>query len=422
MTLKKDVRILTDLQAAVLSPVFIEAHRRDAKAFTRTRKLTFGTIVSTVLQLAKRSLQIECNLLGDRVMSEPVSKQSFSEARYKIRYTGFKALNDILIKGAYEGDSEGLWNGYRVFGIDGSVIRLPDSPETEEYFGRHNSSGYNNGKDPILARVSEVVELTTGIVVDADIAPGTFAERTIAEPQIRTVTELFHSFNQDKILYVFDRGYVSRKMIRQLLEMNVDFLFRVPRNFSKLLDTAVSSGECDTLIQIEPDIPPLRFVVRDLPSDEKCVILTSLNNASEFSLDRLLALYWLRWIGCEEGYKRQKVALELENFSGKGFEAVMQEFWATVVTVNLFQVHCLVEEGPWNPENPPETRINRSVVYGSLRESLFHTMMGDMSADDFKAKFISIAKRSRLKVRLGRHYSRYGVKRKKEKHVFRRVC
>ncbi len=351
-------------------------------------------------------------------MSEPVSKQSFSEARYKIRYTGFKALNDILLKGAYEDDTEGLWHGFRVFGIDGSVIRLPESPETEEYFGRHNSSGCNNGKDPILARISEVVELTTGIVVDADIGPGTFAERTLAEPQIKSVTELFRGFNQQKLMYVFDRGYVSRKLVRRLLELDVDFMFRLPRNFSKQIDTLVKEGASDTLVQIEPDIPPLRLTVRTLPSDERCMILTSLTNTSEFTVDALLGLYWLRWTGCEEGYKRQKIQPELENFSGKGFEAVMQEFWATVVTVNLFQVHCLVEEGPWTVENPPETRINRSVVYGSLREDLFHTMMGQMDAEDFKAKFLAIARRSRVKVRPNHHFFRAGVKKKRKSTSF----
>lgn len=76
--------------------------------------------------------------------------------------------------------------------------------------------------------------------------------------------------------------------------------------------------------------------------------------------------------------------------------------------------------GTW--DNPPTTRINRSVVYGSLRQALFDTMMGQLTAEEFKAKFTEIARRSQLRVRPGRHFSRYGVTRKKEKHVFRRVC
>ena len=72
--------------------------------------------------------------------------------------------------------------------------------------------------------------------------------------------------------------------------------------------------------------------------------------------------------------------------------------------------------------NPPKTRINRSVVYGSLRQPLFDTIVGKLSPEEFNAKFLAVARRSLLKVRPGRTFSRDGVRRKKEKHVFRRVC
>lgn len=66
-------------------------------------------------------------------MQEPASKQAFSKARYNISYTGFKALNTILLEENYRNDSTGLWLGYRIFGTDGSTVRLPDSEELEEY-------------------------------------------------------------------------------------------------------------------------------------------------------------------------------------------------------------------------------------------------------------------------------------------------
>ncbi len=42
----------------------------------RHRKLPFRILLSTILHLAKRSLQIECNLLGERQMAESVSDSS----------------------------------------------------------------------------------------------------------------------------------------------------------------------------------------------------------------------------------------------------------------------------------------------------------------------------------------------------------
>jgi len=413
-------QVAATIQTIIGDAEFISAHRKSHRAFLRNRKLPFGIVVSTILQLAKRSLQIECNLLGERQMTESASKQAFSKARYNVSYTAFKALNDRLLQDAYKDNPAGLWKGYRLFGVDGSSIRLPESEENEENFGRHNSGGLNKGKDPIIARVSEVVDLTTGIIVNAAIGPMCEGERALAKEQIETVTSLFNSLGQQKLLFVFDRGYVSREWIKMLASLGADFIFRVPRNFSKAVDALIEKGECDCLVNIDAELQVLRLVVRLLPSGEKCVLLTSLVNQSEITDNDLMGVYWLRWSGCEEGYKRQKVTLELENFSGIGVEAVLQEFWATVLTVNLFQLHCLEEEGAWNVEQPPTERINRSVVFGSMLESVFKTVMGEMSATDFWDRFVRVARRSRVKVRPGRQYPRVGLK--KQKHVHKRVC
>ncbi len=147
-------QVIGKIQSTIANPEFVSQHRFSPKAFTRNRKLPFGTVISTILQLAKRSLQIECNLLGERDMTDPASKQAFSKARYKIRYTAFKALNDQLLEDVYSNNPNGLWRGYRIFGVDASTIRLPESEENEEYFGRHNSNGGNKKKDPMMARIS----------------------------------------------------------------------------------------------------------------------------------------------------------------------------------------------------------------------------------------------------------------------------
>ena len=413
-------QVVANIQSTIANPEFASKHRYSPQAFTRNRKLPFGTVVSTILQLAKRSLQIECNLLGDREMSDPASKQAFSKARYKIRYTAFKALNDQFLEDVYGNTKQGLWRGYRLLGVDASTIRLPESEENEEYFGRHNSGGFNKKKDPIMARISEVVELTTGIIIHGDIGPICQAERTLAKEQIESVAKLFKKFNQQKTLFVLDRGYISQEWIKMFLSLDSHFIFRVPRNFNKVVDAKSFLGECDCIIDILPSIPSLRLVVRILPSGEKCVLLTSLINQEEMTGDDLMNIYWLRWSGCEEGYKKQKISLELENFSGIGVEPVLQEFFATLLIVNLFQLYCLEEEGAWDIDNPPSKRINRSVVFGSLRETIFKLVMGDISASEFLEKFEKIAKRSKVKVRPGRQYLRLGLK--KEKHVFRRVC
>ena len=45
-------------------------------------------------------------------------------------------------------------------------------------------------------------------------------------------------------------------------------------------------------------------------------------------------LYHLRW-GVEEGYKREKSRLEIENFSGLSAQIVQQDFYAKIFVLNL---------------------------------------------------------------------------------------
>ena len=83
--MKRANLVAAKIQSIITTPEFISKHRNCPKAFTRNRKLPFGTVVSTILQLAKRSLQIECNILGEREMSEPASKQAFSKASLSLQ-------------------------------------------------------------------------------------------------------------------------------------------------------------------------------------------------------------------------------------------------------------------------------------------------------------------------------------------------
>ena len=143
--------------------------------------------------------------------------------------------------------------------------------------------------------------ITTGIVVNAELAPMAFGERRLAEKLIKKLLNLFKKLEQPKQLYVFDRGYVSKDMMRGVLELQADFVFRVPRKFNPRVDELVDKRAPDCLVDIK-SLPLLRLVVTRLPSGENCVLLTSILSP-EIPGDAFYRLYWLRWTGCEEGHK-----------------------------------------------------------------------------------------------------------------------
>ncbi|BET27883.1 hypothetical protein wCauATS_15050 [Wolbachia pipientis] len=88
----------------------------------------------------------------------------------------------------------------------------------------------------------------------------------------------------------------------------------------------------------------------------------------------------LRW-HIEECYKRLKVGAELENFSG---EAVLQEFWANLVMCNILSLHMCDAQGPWNPDQITEYRLNFSVLFGVMRQKLYQVLI---APKNFQALF-----------------------------------
>lgn len=403
---------------------FIEQHCLQPGAFTRQRKLTFGTMIATLIHLSKKSLQIVCNLLGDAMKHEvPPSKQAFSQARHKIAYTGFQALHEEALKMFYSNNSKGLWRGLRVFGVDGSLCRLPDSEDSEVHFERwERGGGKRSGKQPIMGRISEVVELTSRIIISGRLVRWRQSEQTLAREQLNEVVSKMQAFGQAKQLFVYDRGYPAKELIREHINLGAESLMRLPRKFNKLIDAVVEEGKNDHLLQPWPDLPVVRILTYDLPSGEKEVLLTTLINQELYPYQFFYEVYHARWGGLEETYKLQKISMELENFAGQSKQAILQEYWSNLIATNLLMMFEVERDGFLDLEKPPKDRMNKAVVFGSLKDDIFRVMVDECPLEEFQKKFDLLAGRHRIKIRPDRSYSREGVNKPKRYHVYRRVC
>lgn len=394
------------------------------KSFTRKRKLPFSLVYSMIFQLVKKSLAIECELLeptGDMI---PPSKQAFSKARYKISHTGFQEFLEDSLAGTYTLDPKyGCWRGYRVIGADGSSLRLPDTPEIVEIYGRFKPNG-TDGTMPPLGRVSLFVDLCTSMICSARLASWDIGEQSLAEEQLPEVVEKMRALKQDKLLFLYDRGYPSLKFIHQHNTLGVDFVFRLQRGMYKSLWRRVEQGETDFnhVIETRGGTPEeVRVIALTLHTGEVEVLITSLFCRQLFSWNDITRIYTLRW-HIEECYKRLKISAELENFSGNRLEAVLQEFWAHLVMCNILSLHMCDAKGPWDPDNIPETRLNFSVLFGLMKVQFQQIMVGNINPERFQKLFKRAANRAKVKIRPGRSFSRDKVGKPKRHHVFRRVC
>lgn len=407
----------------IYDKIFQSTHRNGDSCFTRERKLPFPVVFSMILKLVKKSLSIECELMEPSEHKIPPSKQAFSKARYKIRHTGFIELLQDSLKGTYTNDPlYGTWRGYRVIAADGSSLRLPNSEEMVKEFGRFKPNG-TNGTMPPLARVSLFVDLCTSMICSARLAAWNIGEQTLAQEQLPEVVNQMRLLNQERLLFIYDRGYPSLKFIQHHKELKVDFIFRVQEKAYVKLWERVSTGETDFdfTIETKDGIETVRAVVIILDNGKTEVLITSLFDRKKFTLEDISKIYFLRW-HIEECYKRLKIGAEIENFSGVNLEAVLQEFWAHMVMCNVLSLHMCDKQGPWDPDQMVKYRLNFSVLFGTMRARLQQVIIGDCCPDNFQALFDRAAKRAKVKIRPGRLYSRDKVGKPKRHHVFRRVC
>lgn len=415
--------LLSEYEQKIYLKTFQKIHTIGENSFTRNRKLPFPVVFSMILKLVKKSLGIECELLESNPNKIPPSKQAFSQARYKIRYTGFQELLEDSLKGTYTNNpAYGTWRGYRVIAADGSTLRLPDSKEMVAEFGEFRPNG-TGGRMPPVGRVSLFVDLCTSMICSARLSSWGVGEQTMAYEQLEEVVAKMRALKQDNLLFVYDRGYPAVRFMQQHRNLDADFIFRMQKRAYLNLWERVNNGEKDFDCDITSQgvVQQVRVLVFTLSNGKTEVLTTSLMDREKFSPEDISKIYILRW-HIEECYKRLKVGSEIENFSGMNLEAVLQEFWAHLVMCNVLSLFMCDNQGPWNPDSNAKYRLNFSILFGVMREKLQKVIVGAGSPKEFEMLFNRAAVRAKVKIRPGRLYSREKAGKPRRHHVFRRVC
>lgn len=413
-------KAIAALLALINDEAFQAKYKKAVTDFLRNRKFGFAIVVGMLLRMVKNSTQIDCNLTGDLMKIEPGSKQAFSQARNKIQPEAFQEMHENGITTHYKADPKGgLWRGYRLIACDGSTLRLPKSDELEASFGLYPGQE-EKIKYPVMARISEFTDMATKLVLSGCIGSYKTSEDEMAALQLPEVVKKMRGLGQDSLIFVYDRGYPSEQFIDQHIELNVGFLFRLPKDFNLAVAEISKWADSEGFIMRE-GWPPLRVVKVPLSSGEIELLLTTLVE-EQYTLEDLSEVYHGRWTSMEEGYKKQKIMMQMENFSGKTVTAIKQEYWATLVVANLLEMGCIEIEGFWVPQSLPKNHVNRNVLFGSMRDYTIEVIFGLMPPEDYDLKFNKIARRGMLRIRPNRNYSRDGVDKPKRHHVYRRAC
>ena len=314
------------LSETITCTSFLETARKITTAFTRKRKMPFCDIIYFIAGAANRSLQSELDEYFFKKDGKTVSRQAFSKSRENIKHEAFIDLNDVLMQKFEREDGDiATYRGYRLFSADGTLIDLPNTPTLQEHFGASS-----NATDTIFAKGLGITafDVLNKLTVFAELFRYDDSEK-------RRILDIADGFNAlghyPKSIWLLDRGYPSFELFRRLEKNAQNFLIRVSTQFLKEINDA---NEPDQYISVTRKgvTLTLRVVNIILPGGETEKLVTNLSD--DFTSLDLAELYAKRW-GIETNYLFLKRKAVVEVFTGETVTAVLQDFHAAILVLNI---------------------------------------------------------------------------------------
>lgn len=339
----------------ILGEELLNLSRKEAKYFTRNRKISFSDLIFFTLN--KRGLSLKMEMSNFKDMTGKIgntSEAALCQQRKKINPLAFKILNNHYIKNSYENEQDyDTYKGYIVLAIDGTMLELPDTEELQKEYGTHKCK--EGQRESVRALGSCLYDVVNNWVIDAQIEKHNASERDLAKLHVMELVKIFSELDLihklEKTIIVFDRGYPSIEMIYFLDEIGIKYLFRNKKENLKaeqekmktkdeIVDIELTSKRVDRIkdkeirhkLRKEAKLES-RFIKYKLNTGEEEILITNINQ-EEFSSEELGKLYYKRW-KIELAYNIAKNKLELQNFTGQSKIVVEQEFYGQMLMLNI---------------------------------------------------------------------------------------
>ena len=348
-----------------------------------------------------------------------VTQSAFSQARSKIKYEAFIELRNEVVEHFYSNYNFKKWHGFRLIAIDGSEIYLPKTEPTIGLFGEYTTNLMKS--TVVLARASKAYDVLNKITIDAELTNKKIGEHSLAKRHLTYC-------NKDDLI-LLDRGYPSYDLFKNILDSGCNFLARVAVSNWKVAKELTETGENEKVAYIKPgysirskyklegiehDPIKCRFILVELHTGEKEVLITSLLDKDKYHHSLFKGLYQLRW-DVEESYKKDKHRLQLENFSGKSNIAIMQDFHATMLMGNITATLTFCIDKQVNNKSSKtkyKYQVNFTTALAKVKETIA-LLFTSKHITKLMDKLILILMENILPIRPGRSFSRKMHKRKR---------
>jgi Insertion element 4 transposase N-terminal/Transposase DDE domain len=326
-----------------------EALEATGTATVRRRRLPAEQVIWLVLGMALyRNRPIE-DVVSKLDLSLPgnggtVARSSVCLARQRL---GDEPLKWLFQRSAEEWAHASAdahrWCGLSLYGMDGSSLRIADTPENRAHFGGQSGRDGTESGYP-LARIVALMVLRSHLL--AAVAMGSYADTSEVE-----LGKALCSAIPNHSLTVVDRGFLSATLLigienkgqeRQwLTRAKSSTTWRVVQRFSRG-DELVEMDVSKKARQKDPSLPKtwlvraIRYRRKGFPEQ---TLLSSLRDPKAYPAAEIVGLYHERW-ELELGYDELKTEMldREETIRSKTPEGVRQELWGVLLAYNLVRL------------------------------------------------------------------------------------
>lgn len=233
-----------------------------------------------------------------------------------------------------------LWKNYRLVAGDGTTLSLPASKNIKNYFGIYDTS--KGGTNTCIANVCLLFDVESNLILDANIDLFTTSEITL-------MAELIDRSTFSNTIILLDRGFGNLAMFKRLYTQKLDFCVRIKTSQSLFAKKAIENPFNDFITEWNPtdaeketckkynfDNNPIKVRVTKvvLNTGEIEILVSSLLDQIAVNESDMKELYHKRW-GIEEGIKKLKPKMKLEQFGCRKQEGIFQEFYSHIFMMNL---------------------------------------------------------------------------------------
>jgi transposase IS4-like protein/DDE family transposase len=326
-----------------------EALRATGTATVRRRRLPAEQVIWLVLGMALyRNRPIE-DVVSKLDLSLPgsggtVARSSVCLARQRLGDEPLKWLFERSAEEwAHASANSQRWRGLSVYGMDGSSLRIADTPENREHFGGQSGREGTESGYP-LARVVVLMVLRSHLL--AAVAIGSYADTSEIEHG-----QALCSTIPDHSLTVVDRGFLSAALLmgiekdgrerHWLTRAKSTTAWQVVQRFARG-DELVEMEVSKKARQKDPSLPKtwlvraIRYRRKGFPEQ---TLLSSLRDPKAYPAAEIVGLYHERW-EIELGYDELKTEVleREETIRSKTPEGVRQELWGILLAYNLVRL------------------------------------------------------------------------------------